>query len=103
MYRNRWHFYPSTFADWDKMLAVARDYEKLAAAKGWAKGTFWSQMVGETPLEIVGEWDYPDLAAFQKESEEYDCPEMKEIFDRLDELAVTRPTGTELLELMALD
>ena len=49
MYRNRWHFYPKTFAEWDKVVAVAREYEKIAAAKGWAKGTFWSQTVVETP------------------------------------------------------
>ena len=62
MYRNRWHFYPKTFADWDEVVVIAREYEKLAAAKGWAKGTFWSQTVGTTPSEIIGEWDYPDLA-----------------------------------------
>ena len=55
MYRNRWHFYPKTFAEWDKVVAVAREYEMIAAAKGWAKGTFWSQTVGETPAEIIGE------------------------------------------------
>ena len=103
MYRNRWHFCPKTFADWDKVVAIAREYEKLATAKGWAKGTFWSQTVGETPSEIIGEWDYPDLAAFQKESAEYDCPEMEEIFGGLDELEVTRPLYTELLEVLPLD
>ena len=102
MYRNRYHFYPKTFADWDKMLAVAGEYEKLAAAKGWAKGTFWSQTVGETPTEIIGEWDYPDLAAFQRESAEYECPEMKKIFDGLDELEGTRPIYQELLEMLPL-
>lgn len=82
---------------------VLASAEKLAADRGWAKGTFWSQMVGETPLEIVGERDLPDLAAFQEESAEYDCPEMAETFGRLDELAVARPTCTELLEVVDLD
>ena len=100
MYRNRWHFYPKTFADWDKVVAIAREYEKLAAAKGWAKGTFWSQTVGETPAEIIGEWDYPDLAAYQREYEEYECPEMTKIFDTLDEIEGTRPVYTELLEMV---
>ena len=103
MYRNRWHFYPTTFADWDKMVAIARDYEKLAAAKGWAKGTFWTQTVGETPTEIIGEWDYPDLAALQQEFAEYDCPEMKAIFGRLDGVVGNRPILQELLESVPLD
>jgi hypothetical protein len=68
MYRSRWDFYPKTFADWDKVVAIAREYEQLAAAKGWAKGTFWSQTTGETPSEIIGEWDYPDMAAVQREA-----------------------------------
>jgi hypothetical protein len=101
MYRNRWHFYPKTFADWDKVVAIARDYEKLAAAKGWAKGTFWTAVVGETPTEIIGEWDYPDLAALQKEFAEYDCPEM--VFGRLDEVEWTRPVCQELLQIVPLD
>jgi hypothetical protein len=103
MYRNRWHFYPKTFADWAKVVAIAREYGRLAAAKGWAEGTFWSQTVGETPAEIIGEWDYPDLAAFQQEVAEYDCPEMEKIFGGLDELEVTRPICQELLEAVPLD
>jgi len=102
MYRNRWHFYPKTFAEWDKVVAVAREYEMIAAAKGWAKGTFWSQTVGETPTEIIGEWDYPDLAAFQKEFAEYACPEMERLFGKLDELEKTRPICQELLETVPL-
>jgi hypothetical protein len=102
MYRNRWHFYPKTFADWDKVVGIASEYEKIAAAKGWAKGTFWSQMDGETPTEIVGEWDYPDLAAYEKEFAEYECPEMKRIFGMLDELEKTRPLRQELLETVPL-
>ena len=103
MYRNRWHFYPKTFEGWDRFMAIAREYEKLAAAKGWAKGTFWSQMTGQTPSEIVGEWDYPDMAAVQQEFAEYECPEMEKIFGGLDELEVTRPSYTELLEIVPLD
>ena len=103
MYRNRWHFYPKTYADWDTLMAIARDYEKLAAAKGWAKGTFWCETVGETPSELVGEWDYPDLAALQKEFAEYDCPEMDAIFARLDEVEKTRPIRHALLETVSLD
>ena len=102
MYRNRWHFCPKTFADWDKVVAIAREYEKLATAKGWAKGTFWSQTVGETPSEIIGEWDYPDLATYQREYEEYDCPEMDEIFSKLDQVEETRPVQKELLEVQTV-
>ena len=103
MYRNRWRFYPKTFADWDKVVAIAREYEQLAAAKGWAKGTFWSRMAGETPAEIIGEWDYPDMAALQQEDAEYECPEMEAIFGRLDELDMTRPIYQELLEVVPFD
>ena len=102
MYRKRWHFYPKTFADWDKMLAVAGEYEKLAAVKGWAPGTFWSRTVGEVPTEIIGEWDYPDLATYQREYEEYECPEMDEIFSKLDQVEETRPVQKELLEVQTV-
>ncbi len=102
MYRSRWHFYPKTFAGWDKVVAVAREYEKLAAVKGWARGSFWVQTTGEAPSEIIGEWDYPDMAAVQKEWAEYDCPEMEVIFGGLDELEVARPYCTELLETLPL-
>ena len=91
---------PKTFADVDKVMAIASEYEKLAAAKGWAKGTFWSQTVGETPNEIIGEWDYPDLAAFQQEFAEYECPEMKKIFGKLDEFGGTRPIYQDLLQML---
>jgi len=102
MFRERWHFYPKTFADVDKVLALDAEFEKLAAAKGWAPGTFWSRKAGEMPAEIIGEWDYPDLAAFQKEFAEYACPEMERIFGKLDELEKTRPICTELLETVPL-
>jgi hypothetical protein len=102
MYRERWHFYPKTFAGWDEVLAVTAQYEKLAAAKGWAPGTFWSSTVGEVPTEIIGEWDYPDLATYQRESEEYECPEMAEIFSKLDQVEKARPVHKELLEALTV-
>jgi len=101
MYRERWHFHAKTQADRAKMLAVAADFEKLAAARGWAKGTYWSNTGGDIQ-EVVGEWEYPDLTAYQKEYEEYDCPEMDEIFRRFDEFEVTRPIYTELLETLTV-
>lgn len=102
MYRNRWHMHPRTYADWNKMLALAGEYEKLAAAKGWVPGTFWSGAVGEAPTEIMCDWDYPDLATFQREFKEYECPEMEEIFRKLDEVEKTRPVYTELLEMLTV-
>jgi hypothetical protein len=101
MYRERWHFCAKTQAGREKVLALAADFEQLAAAKGWAKGTFWSNTAGDVQ-EVVGEWDYPDLAAYQQEYEEYDCPEMAEIFARFDEFEVTRPIYTELLETVTV-
>ena len=101
-YRERWHFCPKTFADWDKVLAVAAEFEKLAAAKRWAPGTYWTVTVGDAPTEIIGEWDYPDLAACQREYEEYECPEMAEIFNKLDQIEKARPLRTELLGGQAL-
>lgn len=101
MFRERWHFYPKTYADWDRMLAVAGEFEKLAAVKGWAAGTYWSLTVGETPTEIIGDWDYADLAAYQREYEEYErTPEMVQIFAKLDEVEGTRPVHKELLEMV---
>lgn len=102
MYRERWHFCPKTQADREKVLALCGDFEKLAAQKGWFAGTFWANISGDIQ-EVVGEWDFPDLAAYEAEYKEYDLtPEMAEIFGRFDEFEVTRPIYKELLETQAI-
>jgi len=68
MYRERAHMFPKGVEGFKELLAAAEEWNKLAAEKGWAQGTLFAPTVGG--LELVAEFDYPDLATYQRESEE---------------------------------
>jgi hypothetical protein len=65
MYRQRMHFFPNSQGAMMELLALGEEFNKLAADKGWTQGVFWMPAVGES--EIVAEFDYPDLATYQRE------------------------------------
>ena len=44
--------------------------ERAARSRGWAEATFWAPTVGKNNL-FVAEREYPDLATFQRETEEF--------------------------------
>jgi len=102
MYRNRYHTYPKTYADFGKSLELAAEYKKLAAAKGWAQGTHWIPMTGEG-YEIIGDFDYPDLATYQREGESQEGdPDWAEFWRKVDVVEMTRPPYSELLETLTI-
>lgn len=75
MFRQRMHFFPKTQGAMFEVLSLGEEFNKGAADRGWVQGAFWTPLVGES--ELIAEFDYPDLATFQRESEEmYADPEM---------------------------
>jgi len=97
MYRYRLHTYPKTSEDYDRMVALGREWDELAGAKGWAQGTGWTMLTGDGN-ELVSDFDYPDLAAFQREGENQEKdPDFAQFLRKMDAVERTRPSRDELL------
>lgn len=98
MYRQRVHLFPKTIDAWNEFIALGEEYNKLAAAKGWAQGTYWMRTVGD-PDEVIADFDYADLASFQHENEQgLKDPEAVDVWRRVDGLDRVRPSYSELFE-----
>lgn len=98
MYRQRIHLTLKTIDAWNEALRLGDEYNKLAAARSWMQGTFWMATVGNTS-EIVAEFDYSDLAKFQRENGEVIRDrEAVELFRKFDELDAEGIGYSELLE-----
>lgn len=97
MYRQRVHIFPKTLDAYREVLATNEEMNKLAAEKGWAEGTLWGPAFGE--LEVVVEYDYPDLATFEHESKAMVTePRALGVMQRVQAIESTRPFSSELLE-----
>jgi hypothetical protein len=98
MFRQRVHIYAKTIDGWNEAIALAEEFNKLCVAKGWTPGTVWMQTVGDGS-EIIGEFDFPDLATFQRENEEsIHDPEAVALFRKFEAIERERSGYTELLE-----
>ena len=98
MFRQRIHFYPKTIDGWNEAMKLAEEFNKSAAAKNWTQGTIWMQTVGDGS-EIIFEFDFPDLATFQRENEEtIGDGDTVELFRKFDAIERERPGYSELLE-----
>ena len=98
LYRQRMHFYPKSQAAWMELLQLGDEFNKLAADKGWTQATFWMPMAGET--EVIAEWDYADLATFERETSTYTDPEMMAVAGKIWGVDSVRAPYTELLSTM---
>lgn len=99
MYRQRMHFFPQSQPAMMELLTLGEKYNKFAAERGWSQGMFWSPAAGES--EIIAEFDYPDLATFQRESEEmYMDPEMMALAGQIWGIDSFRAPYSELLGTM---
>jgi hypothetical protein len=77
-------------------LQTAEEWSKLCAEKGWVEPTYWMSEFGE--MEVIAEYDYPDLATYQRMSEEgYTEPRAMAIWQKLTTMDRTRPHYAELL------
>ena len=65
LYRQRMHFFPKSQEAWMELLRLGDEFNKLLA-QVLDTSTFWMPTAGET--EVIAEFDYPDLAAFERES-----------------------------------
>jgi len=96
MYRQRVHFFPKTPEGYQHAVTVGDEFNKLAAAKGWAEAALWAPTVGEN--ELIAEFDYPDLATFQRETEEqYADPAAMAVMQKLMGMESYRTPFSELL------
>lgn len=96
MYRQRVHFFPKSWGATMDLLSLGEEYNKLAAGKGWVEGTFWFPTVGEN--EIIVEWDYPDLATFQRETEGMMTePDMLALAQKISDVDASRSPYSELV------
>lgn len=96
MFRQRMHFFPKSQGAMMEVLSLGEEYNKLAVEKGWTEGTFWFLTVGES--ELIAEWDYPDLATFQREMESmFTEPEMMALAGKIWAADSDRAPYSELL------
>ena len=101
MYRARVHFFPKTMEAYREVLETAGEWNKLCAEKGWVQATYWTPTVGG--FEIVAEYDYPDLATYQRQMEEgYAEPRAMAIMQKLTAMESTRPHYAELLNTISI-
>lgn len=97
MYRQRIHFFPKTMDGYVALVTAADEYNKLAADKGMAQGSSWMPTVGGN--ELVWEIEYPDLAAFERESKGmYADPDWMALMQKVQAIEYSRPPYNELLE-----
>jgi hypothetical protein len=99
MFRQRMHFFPKSQGAMMEVLSLGEEFNKRAADHGWIQGTFWTPTVGES--ELIAEFDYPDLATFQRESEEmYADPEMMTLAGKIWGVDSYRSPFSELVGTM---
>ena len=98
MYRHRILVRVPNLTAWNECLAIADDINKLCAERGWAQMTAWTQTVGPFN-ELAFVTDYPDLATFQRENDEFfRDPAVREIYRRFDALDIREGSHSELWE-----
>jgi len=98
MFRQRVHIYPKTIDGWNEAVKLADELNKLSVSRSWTSGTIWMQTVGDGS-EFVAEFDFPDLATFQRENEEgLRDKEAVELFRKFEAIERHRPGHSELLE-----
>lgn len=51
---------------WDGAIETAQRFELISKKRGWQEGAIWTQSFGPYN-EIVIEYDYPDLATYERE------------------------------------
>lgn len=58
------------YGQFGEYLKNFKKLEEVCRARGWAAARLYSPVAGAAN-ELVIEWDYPDLATFQKEGESF--------------------------------
>lgn len=97
MYRHR--FYTQVlYGHFPAALTVWEQLNELARSRGWAESTFWVPTVG-VMNELVVETGYPDLAAYQRQTDAFfSDPEAMKLFRSLNEFVAEGSGHDELYE-----
>jgi hypothetical protein len=69
MYRFRFRV-QVRYGHFKEYLAQQEQLNELNKARGWPEATFWVPTTGAAN-ELIAEFDYPDLATFQRVGEEF--------------------------------
>lgn len=70
MIRARFHFKLKSGDSWNDFLQTATKLNEISRARGWVEFSFWTQVAGSFN-EIVLEADYPDLATFEQQTNDF--------------------------------
>jgi hypothetical protein len=86
------------YGHFKEYLGIVNEMKAYEESKGWASSTFMSPVVG-TGNEVVFEFDYESLDAFEKEGKAVMMdPEFMKLVRRASEHIVQGMTRSELLE-----
>lgn len=98
MYRERLLLTVSDIDAWNECVAVTEEVNKLCASKGWSQGMLLTRTVGRFN-ELCFEFDYPDLATYERERQEWLAePGIGALMRRIDGLRTEDPGYSELWE-----
>ena len=70
MYRMRMRFKMKGLEGWNGFLGVVEEINAHAREKGWVQATAWTQSFGPFN-EVELSMDYPDLATYERETNEF--------------------------------
>lgn len=97
MIRERLHATVRDLAAWNEYLSLVNDIDEIQAAAGRATASgVWTQVVGQYN-EIIVEVDYPDLAAYEKDTKAtMGDPQVVKLASRFETLTILDKGFTEL-------
>ncbi len=97
MYRSR-IYQEVIYGHFREFMEVAESFKALMRERGWAEGTLWTPTAGQGNL-VIWETDYPDLASFQREGEEfYSDKDAMDLVRQFSQHIVQGSARSELLE-----
>jgi hypothetical protein len=98
MYRQRQLITVSDLDSWNECVAIFEEANKLAASKGWAQAKLFTRTIGKFN-ELCLEFEYPDLATFEREMREWmQEPGIGKLMRRMDGLRTEDSGYSEMWE-----
>ncbi len=79
-------------------MEICEKLNDIARARSWTESTLWVPTVG-VANQVIIEWDYPDLATFEREGEAFNTDaEARALVPALVDCIVEGSTHSELLQ-----
>lgn len=86
------------YGQFREFYQAMQDLNALCQSRGWVTATFWGPLSGANN-EFVAEYDYPDLATFQAQSDAAQTdPEFMKIFRGTADLIYPQSARSELYQ-----